>query len=399
MDNNHNSNIIRPLLILTGIVVILVKLSTFTDGDFYLFYRAGELLLHRQNPYQAAAYAGYSWHIYPHFPGTMLLMLLPSLLPLGFACALWPSILIVAWAGSVYCWINCLRGEKPDFALVIYGLLISLLPALIWCIMGHQLTILLLFFASLAVTYEQKGLSGRSGFFSGLLLMKPHLFLFFITGLFFRSFRKKIFLTGLLISFFLTFLPFLTGYRPCSDLKNWVSGLRYHADNLYCTDGQGIVPRLYSLTWPRTAKNNLAQRNRPTIEFPVSLIKPMENTVVAVFVLAFFCWLIFLKYSRLSLPWLAATALALGPLLSVYSHYYDGVLLIPWILATMFSGEWGLRGVLTIFFINLFLFYFLPFDLSFDKIHWTRTAFASTLYVGIGLLFLATGKFKSDQKT
>ena len=75
--------------------------SNRVDGDFPVFYHASRTLLERQNPYNLLLYVENPNKGFTYPPIALLLTLIPSLLPLGFALILWTILSQLLWVVAV----------------------------------------------------------------------------------------------------------------------------------------------------------------------------------------------------------------------------------------------------------------------------------------------------------
>ena len=333
----------------------------------------------------------------PTPPGAIFLTLIPSLLPYGFACLAWSVICLVMLMVTVYWWAGLLLKDEPTLPQLASFTIIAAIAPVIWSFWCHQLTIPTLFFATLAIQQWAGRNSLKSGLAAGLMLIKPHLTLFLAIWLLLRAPRKLLFLAGLLITLGLPFLPFYTGYRPASDLKDLARSIKLHSVQLFCQDDQNLVANAYwsSLT-PKVRHEWLSYNHTGRINFtvPIDVIRPLNQIKMTVLTLALCVWTVYLLRAKESSPTVAAVGLGLGVLAGPYSHLYDGVVVMPLIMAGVYRCggierlyDWACL----MFFANAALASLPLMDFTSNVIPWFRVRPIAMVYFFAGAAMLLWG--------
>jgi len=379
------------LLILAVLFVFILKLSSYGEGDFFLFYQAGGLLLRGHNPYSLAAHVENVGFPYP--PAALYPTLLFSLIPYGFAIPAWDLFCLFLMAGILYAWIVLIWRRQPSFPEFVALAAGAFIAPCLWAFFSHHLIVPVLALATAAVWSAHHKKWGAAGFWTGMMLIKPHLTSLLALLLLKESPRKGTFLAGAAAALFLSAAPFLVGYRPLADFRQAWSSLKFHSTRVYAQDDQDVVSNLYRLLAGRKALAQLESANsRHLAIFPVdkSQVLLLNELKEGACVLALAGWL-FLLSSRHETPLVhgAALALALGVLTSRYSHVHDGTLLVPWVLAALWrlSGKANLIRIgSALLVLNFALALWLPFAGEFDHVHWMRLGTYSLIYFALGIL-------------
>src|SRR5262249_26995721 len=99
------------------------------------------------------------------------------------------------------------------------------------------------FFLATCAVYQmdQEDSSFISGIASGAMLIKPHLMLFTTMFLWTKARKKSAFSFGLLLALILPFAPFVTGYRPLTDLLAFEKAIKIHSTELFTQDDQNVA--------------------------------------------------------------------------------------------------------------------------------------------------------------
>jgi len=381
------------LFIFAAISLYLFIHASFDDGDYTLFYQATHLFQQRFNPYSLAAFPHSYGFAYP--PIALLIMWIPSLIPWGFSLIFWSLCCYFMLTWSVYAWFDLLTGSTPDFEEFVWCFLLACIAPVFWSFWLHQLTMPVFFFATLSLwLIKRKNAVFLAGMAGGLLLLKPHLSLPFLALLMMRTPRKGGFLAGFLLITVLSIAPFLSGYRPFTDLRDWKNAIERHSMLLHNRDDQAIPIKIYqALRFSAQDKLLLIKynvRDNPNFMGNLPLIRKENNFKKYSFAMLLGAWIAWLFGMRKKLDAnVCALALTIGVLISSYSHFYDGILLIPLMLWAGFrlAHSWGLANVAAAaMFASFFLTLAIPFNANPNTpIYWERTAYASCLYLFIAM--------------
>ena len=234
-----------------------------------------------------------------------------------------------------------------------------------------------------------------SGALIGVSLLKPHLVIPLILLLDYKAPRRWLFRLGIAAALLLSFAPFLSGYRPITDLRDMTAVMKKHAVSLYSRDEQGFLFRVMDTAASpafKTEINSYDISKRSNFLVPPALLYRLNGAKLLFFATTLALWFVVLRLTKqAAFSTLAAVSLTLGVLASIYSHLYDGLLLIPLLLIAVHNASqkvalstlmgWG-------FFINMALAFGLMFDRHLERIHWTRTGWTSLIYLAI-ICFLA----------
>lgn len=329
---------IRASLLLICAIVLLLASGYGHAGDFASFYTAGSQILKRLSPYQANLYKQYGAYGMSSLPLALELVCPACLLPLSMALPVWDIFCLILWTASLYLWSENTWGfalDFPKFARLCFACLIAPLAL---AFVTHQVIVAVLFFAACAFWATRRRYSGWAGFAAGLMLMKPHLTLLLAIAFYFKNNRKILFTSAMTVAVLLPYVPFMNTYRPISDLSAWSHTIRRQQTEVYFLDEQGVANGIATF-FPFVTRAQANDSSTPGILIP----KSKGQFITIVKTLAYFVgsamWISWWWFSnkRWSDPFLYASALACGLLLSPYSHFYDGVMLTPLVLLVFYK--------------------------------------------------------------
>jgi hypothetical protein len=367
----------QAFILLSLVIIILISMALCSPPmDFLQFYDANKLFFHRQNPYELPPkfLTGF-----PYPPWAFLITSFFSIFDVGTACLLWSLLSLLLYMASIYLLTVIIFEKEGGFVLFPKIALAAALAPCLWSFIDHHLMMVLLFFITLTLwLFKHRRDSFWIGATSSFLLLKPHLTLITLILFFFQAPNRKRFLAGLLLFFTIQFVPFISGYRPVTDLKDMFRNTQNWATKTYVVDEQSLAAELMRFK-TKPAPSLYLNLVRPDIMPPFNKIKLIIYLSAIIVALALFAW-------KQRFPILPATSLTLlaGLFFSPYSHWYDGVLLIPLALLTIFELSKGtdpIRICVLFFFINLGLCYLLPG--TGDCIHWDRVGECSIIYSAI----------------
>jgi len=323
----------RAVLLLICIVVLFMAIGFRRLGDFESFYIAGGQFLKRLNPYDPQLYKTYGSFGMSSLPPAIVLTCLPCLLPLYAAIPMWDIICLLLWSASLYLWAELLWGEAVDLPLFSRLCAASLMAPLCWAFGTHQVIVPVLFFATLACWSMRRNNSGWAGFATGLMLMKPHLTILLAGVLLLKSKRRILFIATLAAGLILLYLPFMNTIRPISDLRAWRQTIQRQQSEVFYLDEQGIAGRFASI-FPLVSHADAKASSGPGILIPQSKGRLLSRFKTVFWIIGCGLWALWgaSRYKRMNDLSLYATALAWSLLISPYSHFYDGVMLIPLII-------------------------------------------------------------------
>lgn len=383
---------LRYLFMLAGIVLFIFLNAQAIDGDFNVFYQASRLFTQGFNPYSLAGHPenhNIGGFTYP--PVALFVVWMPSLLPYGFALIAWTLLCLLMFTVSLYLWMDLLLDGKPDLAEYALALVASVTAPVAWSFWLHQLTMPVLFAVTLATWFwVRKRNAFASGLAAGLLLLKPHLTLLTLALFALRMPERRRFWMGFLIAAILPWLPFLTNAKRFHDLRDLKTSLIHHSTHLFSRDDQSIPAHLYRALFltPQEQTFLKSENVHRSANFMSELpfVRRMNAFKSKAFAGALMLWTlwIFLR-KRVNWPIDVAVSLAVTLLVTSYSHLYDGLMLMPVLLATTIAlaEHYELALVSCIlFFSNLLLTFAVPFDPTpATDIYWERTGYITIAYL------------------
>jgi len=381
----------RYLLMLAGVVLYLFLNAQAIDGDFNLFYQSSRLFAHGLNPYGLAGHPenpNIGGFTYP--PIALFVVWLPSLLPLGFALIAWTLLCLLMLTASLYLWMDLFLGETPDLPEYALALVLTATAPTAWSFWLHQLTMPVLFAATLATwLWVRRRHAFGSGLAAGLMLLKPHLTLLALALFALRIPERKKFLLGFLIVALLPWVPFLTSAKRLGYLRDLKTSVMHHTNHLYSRDDQSIPAQFYKAVVLTPDEHAFLKRDnvRYAANFMSELpfVRRMNAFKSKAFAAVFAVWTLWiLLKKRIHWPTDVALALAVTLLFTSYSHLYDGLMLMPLVLLVgiELAGLYGLALISCIaFFLNLALTFAIPFNPTMNTdIYWERTSYTALGY-------------------
>jgi hypothetical protein len=358
----------QAFILLSLVIIILISMALCSPPiDFLQFYGANQLFFHRQNPYVLTGFP----FSYP--PWAFLITSFLLIFNVDTACLLWSLISLLLFMASVYLLTVIIFG-KCGFVLFPKVALAATLAPCFWAFFDHNLMMVLLFSVALTLwLFKRRNDSFWIGVASSFLLLKPHLTLITLILFFFQAPNRKRFLAGLLLFFTIQFVPFISGYRPFTDLKDLYRNTQILTTRTYFLDEQSLAAEMMRL------------KTKPTPSFCLNTVKPEIMPLFNIIKTAAFISSILAAMGLLSLrqvPLVPATALTLlaGLFFSPYSHWYDAALLVPLTILMAFelSKKKDPLLICALFFLINMALYFLPG--TGDLTHWDRAGEYSIIY-------------------
>ncbi len=374
----------RSLLLYSLLLVLLLIVGNICQqGDFNIFFTANRQFIHRLNSYEPSLY--WQTNGLPNSPLSFLSAAPACLLPFSVAISVWDVISLLLWASSAFLWVRILSNTNMGFDEFTKISAATAIAPLYWAIGSHQMIFQVLFFASLACwLVHRKGSSFWAGMCTGAMLMKPHLVALLAIALFAKADRKKTFMAGVALSMVLPLAPFLNTWRPTSDLRDWNTALRRYRSEVFFADEQGLVARTISVTRSNLAGHPIRKTgDAPGLMIPASLGEKIFRMKIWAWALGTGLW-IFWWFKNQHRPdgELFAITLAWGLLLSVYSHLYDDLLLLPLALLALqqLRKRWDILNLYgPLWAIQLFLAC-VPI-VAYKEIRWQLEGWSATAYV------------------
>jgi len=388
-------SLIRALVLYASLLFLLLVMGhVFVDGDFKVFYTANRQLFHRLNPYNPQLYSdGYPFGL-PNSPLAFLIAAPASFFRLSLAIPIWDVLSLMLWAASVYLWMMMLWRPPVRFEDVARVSAACAIPPLYWAFASHQMIFQVLLCATIACWITQrKGSAFWAGVAAGGMLMKPHLVALLALALFAKSNRKFLFSLGMAIALLLPFIPFMHTLRPPSDLLDWSHTLHQFRSQVFYADEQGLGARAISTVRATLAGHDILRTGiAPGVLIPASTGNKLFRGKVMLWLLGAAAWSFwgYKNQERSTEEYLAIT-LGWSLLLSVYSHLYDALLLVPLVLVALreASKKWPLSDVFGIFFAVHFVATWLSLSMAyFPTLKWQVDGWAATAYFAASLMTL-----------
>jgi len=327
----------RALIILAGIIILLLKTAYMSGtGDWLPFYIAARRFRLGLNPYNAWVLPkGYSFG-FPYPPLGLFLLVGPSFFPFITGMWIWDLMCLELYVVTVFLWFKMIWGRAPSLREFSLTLAASCAPFTFIAFAAHHLILPVLFFITAAfyvLAYRKNDFFG--GLLTGAMFLKPHMVVLPALMLFQKARSKTLFLAGGLILVLGTLAPFMNLYRPVKDLTAMMS--RHEVTRTFFKDEQGLGALFLQNTFYR----GLARQDtlRSASGFYAAGSQAVHHYSVEKFSLtlaSWFLWTLFLRrQSVVRPPDLYIAAITVGLLTAVYSHIYDSVLALPFVLQTV----------------------------------------------------------------
>ena len=296
------------------------------------------------------------------------------------------------YLATIYLWLELLKKDHSWSGFVKIIFMATIMPVfwVFWC---HHMAIPVFFFTTWTLwllVFRQKPF--WTGVTAGLMLLKPHLTAPLALFVFSKTGHKRFFTVGLLSALAIPSLPFFIGFRPPSDLRAGLHHIQQLESHYYFLDSQHVLASLER----RIEKKYLAPSSRLQCRiyhaegypFFEAFKKGLYGLVIAGLFISG------LKINKENWAQWASIVLACSVLLSIYSHFIDGIFMVPLTLVALKPVLEQKGAVAFIAFFALanfglaYTFFYLT-QAAGQFVPWVWMSWVSLAYFGVDYIFIS----------